>query len=60
MGLAHANRVTTMGPLTASITHEVKQPITAMVANAHRRRKGDLNEKPAGMNRRGLVSVSAN
>jgi C4-dicarboxylate-specific signal transduction histidine kinase len=27
--LAHANRVATMGQLTASIVHEIKQPITA-------------------------------
>src|SRR5216683_530448 len=27
--LAHANRVATMGQLTASIAHEIKQPITA-------------------------------
>ncbi|MGA7804402.1 GAF domain-containing protein, partial [Bradyrhizobium sp.] len=32
--LAHANRVATMGQLTASIAHEVNQPITATVANA--------------------------
>jgi PAS domain S-box-containing protein len=32
--LAHANRVTTMGQLTASIAHEVKQPIGAAVTNA--------------------------
>jgi PAS domain S-box-containing protein len=32
--LAHANRVTTMGQLTASIAHEVNQPIAATVANA--------------------------
>jgi len=32
--LAHANRVITMGHLAASIAHEVKQPITAVVANA--------------------------
>ncbi|MGF6641302.1 trifunctional serine/threonine-protein kinase/ATP-binding protein/sensor histidine kinase [Paraburkholderia sp. MM6662-R1] len=32
--LAHANRVDTMGQLTASIAHEVKQPIAAMVTNA--------------------------
>jgi PAS domain S-box-containing protein len=32
--LAHANRVTTMGHLTASIAHEVNQPITATVTNA--------------------------
>src|SRR4029077_3321055 len=34
MQLAHANRVATMGQLSASITHEVKQPIGAAVANA--------------------------
>jgi PAS domain S-box-containing protein len=32
--LAHANRITTMGQLTASIAHEVNQPIAAMVTNA--------------------------
>ncbi|GLR85263.1 trifunctional serine/threonine-protein kinase/ATP-binding protein/sensor histidine kinase [Bradyrhizobium iriomotense] len=32
--LAHANRVATMGQLTASIAHEVNQPITAMIGNA--------------------------
>ncbi|SIO48502.1 transcriptional regulator, TetR family [Bradyrhizobium erythrophlei] len=32
--LAHANRVATMGQLTASIAHEVKQPITAVITNA--------------------------
>jgi PAS domain S-box-containing protein len=32
--LAHANRVATMGQLAASITHEVKQPITGAVTNA--------------------------
>jgi PAS domain S-box-containing protein len=35
MALAHANRVTTMGQLTASIAHEVNQPIAAAVTNAH-------------------------
>jgi len=34
MELAHANRVTTMGQLTASIAHEVNQPVAAIVANA--------------------------
>ena len=33
--LAHVNRVTTMGELTASLAHEVNQPIAAAVANAH-------------------------
>jgi PAS domain S-box-containing protein len=32
--LAHANRVTTMGQLTASIAHEVNQPIAALLTNA--------------------------
>ena len=32
--LAHANRVATMGQLSASIAHEVKQPITAAVTYA--------------------------
>src|ERR1700722_781665 len=32
--LAHASRVTTMGQLTASIAHEVNQPIAAAVTNA--------------------------
>jgi signal transduction histidine kinase len=31
--LAHANRVATMGQLTASITHEVNQPLAAMRNN---------------------------
>jgi len=34
MELAHANRVATMGQLTASIAHEVNQPIAATVTNA--------------------------
>jgi PAS domain S-box-containing protein len=34
MELAHTNRVTTMGQLTASIAHEINQPIAAAVANA--------------------------
>lgn len=32
--LAHANRVTAMGQLSASIAHEVNQPIAATVTNA--------------------------
>ena len=32
--LAHINRVTTMGELTASLAHEIKQPITAAGINA--------------------------
>jgi signal transduction histidine kinase len=32
--LAHIHRVSTMGELTAAVTHEVKQPIAAAVTNA--------------------------
>jgi PAS domain S-box-containing protein len=32
--LAHVTRVTTLGELTASISHEVNQPLAAIVANA--------------------------
>src|SRR6202165_5163014 len=32
--LAHINRVTTMGELTASLAHEIRQPISAAVMNA--------------------------
>ena len=32
--LAHANRVATMGQLTASIAHEVNQPLAALLINA--------------------------
>ena len=34
MELAHANRLATMGQLTASIAHEVNQPIAAALTNA--------------------------
>jgi len=32
--LAHANRVTTMGELSASIAHEINQPISGAITNA--------------------------
>jgi C4-dicarboxylate-specific signal transduction histidine kinase len=32
--LAHANRITTVGQLTASIAHEINQPIAAVISNA--------------------------
>jgi PAS domain S-box-containing protein len=43
--LAHANRVATMGQLTASITHEVNQPITAAITYALAARRF-LNAEP--------------
>jgi PAS domain S-box-containing protein len=48
--LAHVARVTTMGELTASLAHEIKQPISATVTNASaalrwlRARPPDLEE----------------
>ena len=48
--LAHASRLTTMGELTASLAHEVKQPIAAAVTDASTcvrwitRDEPDLNE----------------
>jgi C4-dicarboxylate-specific signal transduction histidine kinase len=45
MELAHANRVATMGQLSASIAHEVKQPITAAVTYALAARRF-LSAKP--------------
>jgi PAS domain S-box-containing protein len=32
--LAHANRMVTMGELTAAVAHELKQPLTAILSNA--------------------------
>src|SRR5450432_1440624 len=46
MALAHANRVATMGQLTASITHEVNQPITAAVTYASAARRFLSAEPP--------------
>ena len=37
--LAHAQRVGTLGELTASIAHELNQPLTAIVANARAARR---------------------
>jgi signal transduction histidine kinase len=45
MALAHANRVTTMGQLTASIAHEIKQPIATARNNAAAA-LGFLGKKP--------------
>jgi PAS domain S-box-containing protein len=48
--LAHTNRVTTMGELTASLAHEIKQPMTAALTDARtclrwlRRDQPDVSE----------------
>jgi signal transduction histidine kinase/integral membrane sensor domain MASE1 len=45
--LAHMARVVTMGELTASLAHELNQPLTAIVANAQAaRRLLDLQKVP--------------
>src|SRR5262245_20683100 len=46
MQLAHANRVATVGELTASIAHEVNQPIGALVTNAHAALRMLITEPP--------------
>ncbi|MGY3423494.1 signal transduction histidine kinase [Bradyrhizobium sp. F1.13.4] len=48
MALAHAHRVTTMGQLTATITHEVNQPITAAITYALAARRF-LNAEPPNL-----------
>src|SRR4029077_10211384 len=35
MALAHANRVATVGQLTASIAHEINQPLAGVVTNGN-------------------------
>ena len=64
--LAHANRVATMGQLSASIAHEVKQPITATAAYASAAlrwlaaRPPNLDEAREALNRIVAASERAN
>ena len=57
MELVHANRLATMGQLTASIAHEVNQPFTAAVINAQtalrwlRAQPPDLDETRQALDR---------
>jgi PAS domain S-box-containing protein len=46
MELAHANRLATLGQLTASITHEVKQPITAALLNTQTAQRFLTRQQP--------------
>ena len=54
--LAHASRQTTMGAMTASIAHEIGQPLAAIIANASaglrwlRRLDPDLEEAQVALN----------
>ena len=64
--LAHINRVTTMGELTASLAHEIKQPVSAAIMNAEvckdwlARDQPDMAEAQAAASRlfRDLTRVS--
>jgi PAS domain S-box-containing protein len=54
--LARTNRITTMGVLTASLAHEVRQPLAAAKVNAHavmrwldRAEPGEARDAAAGM-----------
>ena len=55
--LAHTNRVTMLGELAASISHELKQPITATITNARtgqrwlKRDQPNLDEVRLGLER---------
>jgi PAS domain S-box-containing protein len=44
--LAHINRVSTLGELTASLAHEIKQPISAAAMDAHTCLKWLVRDQP--------------
>ena len=53
--LAHVTRVTTLGELTASIAHEVNQPLAAIVTNGEATLRWLANEMPNLAEARGAV-----
>jgi signal transduction histidine kinase len=53
--LAHANRVATMGQLSASIAHEVNQPIAALIMNAETAMRWLTREPPASDKAKPLI-----
>ena len=53
--LAHVTRVTTLGELTASIAHEVNQPLAAIVTNGEATLRWLANEVPNLAEARGAV-----
>ncbi|HEP8937297.1 TPA: PAS domain S-box protein [Pseudomonas aeruginosa] len=55
--LARVMRVTAMGELVASITHELNQPLAAIVANSHACRRW-LNSNPPNL-KEGVASMEA-
>jgi signal transduction histidine kinase len=58
--LAHASRVATMGQLTASIAHEVNQPLTAMIGNAEATQRWLARQPPDMEESRQLLSRIVN
>jgi PAS domain S-box-containing protein len=54
--LAHANRVATMGQLSASIAHEVNQPLAALLTNAETAVRWLAREPPNLEKARPLIS----
>lgn len=56
--LAHVNRVSMMGELSASLAHELKQPITASVINAQTCRRW-LDREPPEIEQARLAAVNA-
>ncbi len=46
LDLAHVARISTMGELSASIAHEVSQPLAAVIANAGASRRWLMHEAP--------------
>ncbi len=53
--LAHVNRVATVGELTSSLTHELNQPLTAIVTNAQAALRFLLREIPDFMEVEGAL-----
>jgi len=53
--LAHVTRVTTLGELTASIAHEVNQPLAAIITNGEASLRWLSNESPNLEEARGAV-----
>jgi C4-dicarboxylate-specific signal transduction histidine kinase len=56
MGLVHANRIVTLGHLTASIAHEVSQPVAAMLTNAGTAARWLTREPPGLEKARELIA----
>ena len=60
MGLAHFARITSLGEMTASIAHEVNQPLAAVIMNAGTAGRW-LNAEPPNLEeaRRALASIAS-